>query len=72
MLWVLNLLYGNGVSFWFDSPLYISRGVILIFINVVFFCLKIFLTFTNSVDPDEMQHFIWAFTVCKSTWLGVS
>ena len=22
-----------------------------------FFCLKIFLNFTNSVDPDEMQHF---------------
>ena len=24
---------------------------------MVFFCLKIFLTFSNSVDPDEMQHF---------------
>ena len=23
----------------------------------VFFCLKIFFTFTNSVDPDEMQHY---------------
>ena len=23
----------------------------------VFFCLNIFLTFTNSVDPDEMQHY---------------
>ena len=22
----------------------------------VFFCLKIIFTFTNSVDPDEMQH----------------
>ena len=25
--------------------------------NIVFFCQKIFFTFTNSVDPDEMQHF---------------
>ena len=24
--------------------------------NIVFFCLKIFYTFTNRVDPDEMQH----------------
>ena len=23
----------------------------------MFFCLKIVLAFTNSVDPDEMQHF---------------
>ena len=27
----------------------------------IVFCLKIFLTFTNSVDPDEMQHFYAAF-----------
>ena len=43
--------------------------------NIVFFCLKIFFTFTNSVDPDEchmMWHFIRVFTVCKSTRLGVS
>ena len=25
--------------------------------NFVFFCLKIFFTFTNSVDPDEMQQY---------------
>ena len=25
--------------------------------NIVFFCLKIFFTFSKSVDPDEMQHF---------------
>ena len=25
--------------------------------NIVFFCLKIFFTYTNSVDPDEMQHY---------------
>ena len=23
----------------------------------IVFCLKIFLTFTNSVDPDEMHHY---------------
>ena len=51
-------------SFWFEtrnlgSPYYISRGVRLNLKkkNVVFFFLKIFFTFTNSVDPDEMQHF---------------
>ena len=25
--------------------------------KIVLFCLKIFFTFTNSVDPDEMQHY---------------
>ena len=25
--------------------------------NIVFFCLKIFLTFANSVDPEEMQQY---------------
>ena len=25
--------------------------------NIVFFCPKIFFTFTNSVDPDEMQQY---------------
>ena len=24
---------------------------------IVFFCLKIFFTLLNSVDPDEMQHY---------------
>ena len=24
--------------------------------HIVFFCLRIFLTFPNSVDTDEMQH----------------
>ena len=39
------------------------------------FCLKVIFTFTNSVEPDEMQHYaaiIWVFTVYKSTRLGVS
>ena len=26
----------------------------------------------NSDDPDEMLHFIWVFTFCQSTHLGVS
>ena len=25
--------------------------------NIAFFCLKICFTFTNSVDPDEKQHY---------------
>ena len=24
----------------------------------------------NSADPDEIVHFIWVFTVCKSIHLG--
>ena len=48
-------------SFWFDkytwdSPLYISRVVRLCY-KYLFFCLKNFFTFSNSVDPDEMQHY---------------
>ena len=27
----------------------------IIFKNIELFCLKIFFTFTNSVDPDEMH-----------------
>ena len=29
----------------------------MIFNMFSFFCLKIIFTFTNSVDPDEMQHY---------------
>ena len=44
-------------SFWFytlNSPLWVSGYNLK---KIVFFCLKIFFTFTNSVDPDEMQHY---------------
>ena len=37
--------------------------------------LKMTLVVANSENPDEMQdylHFIWVFTVCQSTHLGVS
>ena len=35
-----------------------SRGVRLYFSKtIVFFCVKIYFTFRNSVDPDEMQHY---------------
>ena len=38
--------------------------------------MKIFFTFTNSVDPDEMQQHaafhLGSSTVCKNTRLGVS
>ena len=43
--------------------------------NIEFFCLKIFFTFTNRVDPDEISHcaaFIWVYATHKSTYLGVS
>ena len=51
-------------SFWFDtiiwdSPLYISRGVrlfLFIFLILYFVSEDLFI-FTNSVDPDEMQHY---------------
>ena len=34
--------------------------------------LKINFVLANSTDPDEMLHFIWVFTVCKSPDSGVS
>ena len=36
---------------------YIARVSGYNFKNIVLFCLMIFFTFTNSVDPDEMQHY---------------
>ena len=57
------------MQYTWNSPLYISGGGS----GYIFFkeyC--ILLSFTNSVDQDEMQHctkmlhFIWVFTVCKS------
>ena len=30
---------------------------VIILNNVIFFCLEIVFTFTNSVNPDEMQHY---------------
>ena len=45
------------------------------FLNIVFFCLKIFVTITNSiVEPNEAQHyaaFHLGLTVCKGTCLEV-
>ena len=45
-------------SFWFDTINLGYQGcpVIIEIKKNAFFCLKIFFTFTNSVDPDEMQH----------------
>ena len=38
--------------------MHISRGVrLLILKHIAFFCLTISFTFTNSVDPVEMQHY---------------
>ena len=49
-------------SIWFDTTnlglsiihIYGCQGILILFI--VFFCLNICFTFTNSVDPGEMQH----------------
>ena len=46
---------------------------VVIFKNIYFLSEDHF--YLKSVDPDEMPHmwhFIWVFTVCKSTHLGVS
>ena len=54
-----------------DTPTYISVCFI-VFKALYFLCLNIFITFTNSVDPNEMQHyaimlhFILVFTVYKT------
>ena len=34
--------------------------------------LKIVFVLANSVDNDKMSHFIWVFTVCKSSYFGVT
>ena len=38
--------------------------------HIVFFCLKICFTFTNSVDPDEMQLkiLVWRCPDCKGLY----
>ena len=49
-------------SFWFDNKLGLVHCTYLVVSgfnfqnNIVFFYLPVFLTFTNSADPDEMQH----------------
>ena len=37
--------------------------------NSLFLLLKINFVKLNSADPDEMWHFIWVYTVCRSTLL---
>ena len=58
---ILTLCILMDSSIWFDTwdnPLYIFRGVKLYFFKEYsIFCLKVFFTFTNSVDPDEMQQY---------------
>ena len=47
-------------SLWFNTIGIVQRTYLGVsgynFKNIIFLCLKTFLTFTNSVDPDEMQH----------------
>ena len=60
-----NPLYTYEFFFWFDT---IKLGYSISLLGVsdynfhknsvcVLFCQNIFFTFTNSVDPDEMQHY---------------
>ena len=46
-------------TIWFDTLTWVSLGVSGYNLkkNIVFYCLKIYFTFTNSVEPDEMQHY---------------
>ena len=50
------------LSFWFDT-INLGKSIVhilgckVILKNIVFFCLNIVLTFKNSVDPNEMQHY---------------
>ena len=46
-------------SFWFDTLNWDSLGVSGYDLKkYVFFCLKVLFTFTNSVDPDEIQLYV--------------
>ena len=38
----------------------------------VYLSVKVVLIYVNSEVTDKMLHFIWVFTVCQSTLLGVS
>ena len=60
---VFNPLYANGL---FLLAWYNKLGIVHCtyqgvsghsFQKILCFCLKIFFTFTNSADPDEMQHY---------------
>ena len=50
------------------GPFYLFRVACY---NFKKYCISIFII-ANSEDLDEMWHFIWVFTVCQSTHLGVS
>ena len=60
---MLTLCIQMDSSFWFDTKLGIVQCIYLGVSGYNFkkkyciFCLKIFFTFTNSADPDEMPHY---------------
>ena len=56
---VVQYIYIAGQSFFY------SKLVALLSLNIAFVLI-------NSEDPDEMQHYIWVFTVCQSTQLEVN
>ena len=49
------------------SIVYNEGSLVIIFL--MSFIQKMDFVLTNSEDVDEMQHFIWVLTVCKSTHL---
>ena len=40
--------------------------------NIVCFSPQIVFVLEKSVDPDEMQHVTWFFTICQNNHLGVT
>ena len=53
--WLLFLVWYN--KHWIAHCKYLGVSGYINFKNVVFFCLKFFFTYTNSIDPDEMLHY---------------
>ena len=47
------------------------KGFQVEFLTDMFLSLKMVLNLANSVDLDEVPHFILVFTVCQCTHLGV-
>ena len=75
-IWGFDPWYTNGLFllFWYNKLgivhcTYLGVSAYNFQNNIVYFCLKILFTLTNSVDPDEMQrnasNFIWVFTIYR-------
>ena len=50
------LLHSGLIQFTCEDPLYVYTGIRFYFPNnIVFCCVEIYITFTNSEYPDEIQ-----------------